>query len=321
MLVSNTDAYLLIRDITTGNLSGGGDYPLPVGIGIQGAKNVQIENYTAYSSEVLRVLDSQNIKVRSYRGKNLFFEGAEDSTIENCTSDSIIIKGSMKTKSIFNRSFDVSRDLISASEHCIIRNCSQVGEINLFDVKGCMVENCDFGRSDLWLFNSSDAIFRNITAVNTSLWLNWARKISFENMTFVSSEISLAGSESKDFEPVLNNCTVDGKPVYYYRNQSDLMLDHLDAGHIWLVNCTRPTIRGSKALGIFVMNTRDMILEDSVIDRNGIKLAFSRNCIIRNNIMLNATLNGGITQYTGCHNNIVDNESATKRESMMHGLQ
>ena len=149
MLVSNTDAYLLIRDITTRNLSGGADYSLPVGIGIQGAKNIQIENYTAYSSEVLRVLDSQNIKVRSYRGKNLFFEGARESTIENCTSNRITIKGSMKTNTIFNRSFDVSRDFINTSEHCIIRNCSQVGEIDLFDVKSCMVENCNFERSGL----------------------------------------------------------------------------------------------------------------------------------------------------------------------------
>jgi parallel beta-helix repeat protein len=196
-----------------------------------------------------------------------------------------------------------------------------VGEINLFDVKGCMVENCDFERSDLWLFNPSDVIFRNITAVNTSLWLNWARKISFENVTLVNPEISLAGSDSKDFEIELKNCTVDGKPVYFYRNQSDLMLDNLDAGYIWLVNCTRPRIRGSKALGIFVMNSSDMILEDSVIDRNGIKLAFSRNCIIRNNIMLNATSNGGIIQYTGCHNNTVDHESATQRKNLVHGPQ
>ena len=78
MLVRNTDAYLLIRDSTTENLSGSDDYPLPIGIGIQGAKNVQIENYTAYSGEILRVSDSQNIKVRNYRGRNLFFEGAKE---------------------------------------------------------------------------------------------------------------------------------------------------------------------------------------------------------------------------------------------------
>ena len=320
MLIRNTDAYLLIRDIATGNLSGGVDYPLPVGIGIQGAKNVQIENYTAYGSEVLRVLDSQNIKVRSYRGKNLFFEGARESTIENCTSDSIIIKGSMKTKSIFSRSFDVSRDLINASEHCIIRNCSQLGEIDLFDVRSCMIENCNFERSGLWLFNPSDVTFRNITAVNSSLWLNWARNISFENVTLVNPDISLAGSESKDFEIELKNSTVDGKPVYYYRNRSDLMLDKLDAGYIWLVNCTKSSIRGSKALGIFVMNSSNMILEDSVIDRSGIKLAFSQNCIIRNNLMLNATSDGGIIQYAGCHNNTVDRESATLGKSTMHSL-
>jgi hypothetical protein len=178
-----------------------------------------------------------------------------------------------------------------------------VGEIDLFDVKGCVIENCCIEGNGLWLFNPVDVIFHNITAINTTLWLNWARKISFENMTLVNTEISLAGSESKDFEPALKNCTVDGKPIYYYQNRSDLVLDNLDAGHIWLVNCSRPRISNSKALGVFVINSSNMIIENTEIDRSGVKLAFSRNCLFLNNRMLNQTSDNAMTQYTGCYNN------------------
>jgi hypothetical protein len=297
MLVSNTNANIVIKDITTSNLSGSNDYPYAIGIDIQETKNVQIENYTALTGEALHVSDSQNIRVKDYKGRNLFFEGVNGSTIENCTSDNIVIKGQWNRNLFFYNVLDMSKELMNDSENCSIRNCNHVGEIDLFEVNDCLIENCRIEGNGLWLLDATNVIFRNITLVNATLSINWGRKIIFENMTLIKSDISLEGSESKDFEAELRNCTVDGRPIYYYQNRSDLTFDNLDAGLIWLVNCSRSRINSSKVLGIVVINSRDVFIENSEIDQSGVKLAFSQNCMILNNTLLNTTSKKGIIQY------------------------
>lgn len=308
ILVSNIDANIIIRNIATENLGLSNNFLNPIGICIQGSRNVQIENYTAHSGEILRVSDSQNIKVKDYRGRNLFFEGVNESTIDNCTSDNIIIMGSMISWLELNDSSNILKNLKINSENCFIKNCKRVGEMDLFDAKKCVIENCHIEDGNLWLVNPTDLIFRNITAVNSTLRFDWAQKIAFENMSLAKSEISMEGYESENFQPKLSNCTVDGKPIYCYQNRSNLMLDNFDAGHIWLVNCPRSRINSSKLFGVFVINSSNVIIENSKIGRDGINLAFSKNCIILNNTMPNSITNGGITQYTGCHNNTINHK-------------
>ena len=110
----------------------------------------------------------------------------------------------------------------------------------MFDAEDCSVENCSVENVGLWMMNAKNVTFRDSTVTNATLSIDWSRKINFENVTLVNSDISLAGSVPEDYAIEMRNSTVDGKPIYYYENQSNLKLKNLNAGHIWLVNCPDP---------------------------------------------------------------------------------
>ena len=93
IMITNTDANMVLKDITVESLGVRDQSSIPVGIGMQNAKNVRIENCTALGGALFRIANSQNIQIKNNKARNFFFEGVKDSTIENCTSDCITIKG------------------------------------------------------------------------------------------------------------------------------------------------------------------------------------------------------------------------------------
>ena len=133
------------------------------------------------------------------------------------------------------------------------------------------------------MMNAKNVTFRDSTVTNATLSMDWSKKINFENVTLVNSDISLAGSVPEDYAIALRNSTVDGKPIYYYENQSDLKLENLNAGHIWLVNCPGSVVDSVDALGIFVINSDDVAIKNSQVEGAGVNLAFSKDCVISNN--------------------------------------
>ena len=141
------------------------------------------------------------------------------------------------------------------SQRCIIKNCNRVEEIDVFDAEDCSVENCSVENVGLWMMNANNVTFRNSTLTNATLSMDWSRKINFENTTLINSDISLGGSVPHDYAISFRNSTVDGKPIYYYENQRELKLENLNAGHIWLVNCSGSVVNNVFALGIFVINS------------------------------------------------------------------
>ena len=92
-MITNTNANLVLKDITVESLGVRDRSSLPVGIGMQNARNVRLENCTALGSALFRIANSQNISVKNNKARNFFFEGVKDGMIENCTSDCIMIKG------------------------------------------------------------------------------------------------------------------------------------------------------------------------------------------------------------------------------------
>jgi len=314
IMIANTDAYIVLKDITIENLSVRDQSSLPVGIGMQNAKNVLIENCTALSGELFRIANSQNIQVRNNRARNLYFEGVNDSTIENCTSDCIMIKGGLSP--YFNKFFGPSRDVINESfkslpdtmvrsQRCIVRDCSQLKEIALFNAEDCRIQNCSVENVGLWMMNAKNVTFCDSAITNATMSMDWSRKINFENITLVNSDISLGGSVPEDYAIALRNSTVDGKPIYYYENQSDLKLENLNAGHIWLVNCSGSEVNSVNAHGVFVINSDGVVIRNSQVDGAGVNLAFAKNCVISNNRLTDKKSKNGILQYAVCNNNTV----------------
>ena len=314
ILVTNTDAPMILRDITVESLGVKKRSSPPVGIGMQNAKNVLIENCTARGGALFRIANSQNIRVKNNTARNFYLEGVNDSLIENCTSDCITIKGGL-SPFYFNRftnpfSADYNDSLLGqpedtmvGSERCIVKNCNRVKEINVFDAEDCSVENCSVENVGLWVMNANNVTFRNSAVTNATLSMDWSRKINFENVTLINSDISLGGSVPEDYAITLRNSTVDGKPIYYYENQRELKLENLTAGHIWLVNCSGSVVDNVNALGIYIISSDGVAVKNSQVDGAGVNIAFSKDCVISNNILTNEKSKNGILQYAVCSNN------------------
>jgi hypothetical protein len=152
------------------------------------------------------------------------------------------------------------------------------------------------------MMNANNVTFRNSTVANATLSMDWSKKIDFENVTLINSDVSLGGSVPEDYAIRLRNSTVDGKPIYYYENQPQLKLENLNAGHIWLVNCSGSEVNGVNALGIFVINSDGVAIKNSQVEGNGVNLAFSDDCVISNNRLTDKKSRDGILQYAVCKN-------------------
>jgi hypothetical protein len=313
IMVTDTDANLVLKDITVESLGVRNRSSNPVGIGMQNARNVRLENCTALGSTLFRIANSQNISVKNNKAKNFFLEGVEDSTIENCISDCIMIKGGL-SPFYFNKFFGPSRDVTNesflglpdtmvSSQRCIIKDCKQLKEIALFNAIDCSIQNCSVENVGLWMMNARNVTFRDSSVTNATLSMDWSRRINFENVTLVNSDISLGGSVPEDYAIALRNSTVDGKPIYYYENQSDLKLKNLNAGHIWLVNCSGSEVNSVNTLGVFVINSDGVVIKNSQVDGDGVNLAFSNDCVISNNRLTDKKSKEGILQYAVCNNN------------------
>ena len=311
-MIADTNVSMVLKDIIVESRGGGvrDQSSLPVGIGMQNAKNVRVENCTALGSALFRIANSQNIQAKNNTVRNFFFEGVKDGMIENCTSDCIMIKGMLspfyfnKLKDFHNDTFSsLPRDTMVGSQRCTIKDCNRLKEIDLFDAEDCSIENCSVENVGLWMMNAKNVTFRDSTVTNATLSMDWSKKINFENVTLVNSDISLGGSVPEDYAITLRNSTVDGKPIYYYENQADLKLENLDAGHIWLVNCPGSEVNSVNALGIFVINSDGVAIRNSQVEGDGVNLAFSKNCVINNNRLTDKNSKNGVLQYAVCNNN------------------
>jgi len=145
----------------------------------------------------------------------------------------------------------------------------------------------------------------------------------------------------EDFIHTISNNTVDGKPLYYYKNQQDFVVPD-DAGQVILANCTNVTVSNTyfsygdfpvilgfcsnciienlsvenTAGEIILFNSCDNLVQNNVVVRSlhGICLDYkSNNNIVRNNEVIDNWI--GISILTGSSNNQVhDNLVHDSRE-------
>jgi hypothetical protein len=192
---------------------------------------------------------------------------------------------------------------VVSSERCAIKNCNRVKEIDLFNAEDCIVENCSVDDVGLWMMNVKNTTFRNTTVANGTISLDWSKNINFESMTLINSDISLGGSMPEDYAIGFRNSTMNGMPIYCYKDQRGLKLEDLNAGLIWLVNCPGSVVNRVNAMGIYVINSDGVVIENSKIDGDGVNLAFSKDCVISNNRLTGSKSGNGIVQYAVCSNN------------------
>ncbi len=152
----------------------------------------------------------------------------------------------------------------------------------------------------LWLDSSSNIYIANCNLTyldDYGVWFDESINCEMRNTTILSDDYGGIrilwgwGSESKYFNHTIDTSnTVNGKPVYYFYNKTDLVLSGLDAGHITLALCSNITLKDSNATG-----------------GDGVKIAFSSGLNITNN-NLSSNLRSGIQILTSSnYNNITDN--------------
>jgi parallel beta-helix repeat protein len=290
------------------DLSGGYEYLDRISVRIDNAKNVLVEDC---SVEGIEVEDAENILFENCTGEHISFSGVNVGTIKNSEIRSVLVQQKMTPDPFTGGSFDPFNITIEPSQNCLITGCSSF-EIVLLSVEDCLVESCHV--EDGWLMAHSpvNVTFRDNEVVNATLEMNMLSNATFEKMALVEPRIGLLGFSPEHYALDLKNSTADGKEVYYYENQRGFELKNLDAGYVWLVNCSEFRIEAVEAFGIFVVNSSDVTIEGSKIDQGGIHLAFSRDCWISNNTVNNSRARAGIKLDVGCSNNTLRHNVVTK---------
>lgn len=94
---------------------------------------------------------------------------------------------------------------------------------------------------------------------------------------------------SKSFKHKIENNTINGKPLYYYKNQNDFTVP-TNAGQITMLNCSNFTIKNTymnnNDFSMIIAYCHDAVIENnSITDTNGETLLYaSENITIQNNI-------------------------------------
>ncbi len=319
IVIRNTDAHVLIRNCTMGDITGGyyGLYDVK-GIRIDDAKNVSVENCRLLgSSGSLSVTGSENILIENYEGNDLWFNGVKNGRIKNTTSGHILVQQKMVPMPSPGKAPAMPL-VMTPSENCSIQNCTASVEIFLSSPRNCTVE--DSYIKDGWLsaFAPVNTDFRNCTVVNATLEIDMPSNMTLENMTLVDLKaINLAGLnpadlESESYSPLVMDGTANGEAILYYHNQKGLSLKNLKAGYIWLVGCSDAKVEKAETRGVFLINSSDSTIEGS--KTNQIVVAFSKNVLLANNTLRNSSareaikLDAGTGNITLRHNIITKNE-------------
>jgi len=214
--------------------------------------------------------------------------------------------------SFFNNIIDIPNDRIriSGSRNIIYDNTIKntymylSGDSNI--ISGNIITNNYYG---LYLIDSSDNIIYNNSFFNSGL--------------FISFDIFRNN--------ILTNNSVNGKPLVYVYDESNLVLD-ADVGQIILVNCTNITVKNQEIfntfVGIQIWESNACIISDNIVAGNyygiwlhgcnntinassiannycGISLLGDNNTISANTITNNS--DNGIYLYYSDYNNIINN--------------
>jgi len=118
----------------------------------------------------------------------------------------------------------------------------------------------------------------------------------------------------KDYLHTVENNTVNGKPLFYIKNQKDFAIPP-NAGQVILVNCTNITVKNldikNTDFPIILTGCKNCLVENNKIDEidGELILFLSENNTIKNNTVSNG-LHGICLDY-GSKNNIVENNTVT----------
>ena len=178
--------------------------------------------------------------------------------------------------------------------------------------------------SGIRFWSSADNIIKENDISNNLrgiyLWLSSTTNIT--NNNFINNGVFIDGGSSTSHDIPTDNI-VNGKPLYYYKNNNSVNLNGIPVGQLILANCDNATLRNLKInktdAGIEAINCWNITIKDCDLSRNninGICLRSSSNATIENcDIMENKDY--GIYFYSSSNNKLLSsNISYNERDGI-----
>lgn len=238
-----------------------------------------------YIENVVVSADKDNMTIRSERGPGL-------TTVQASNSEDHVFK--IMANSVTINGFNVTGTV----------NYPYSG-IYLDSVEGCSILNntASDNYNGIYLDSSSSNTLENNTASNNEngIFLNFtSNSILSENRMEDNNYNFYAYGNSLDTNIVYANNNVDGKPIYYLVEVSDLEINSSsNAGTLYLIDCKNITVKDltieKEGFGILLYNTTDSKLENNNLTENlyGICLSLSSS-----NTFTGNTVNEGNLEYS-----------------------
>jgi len=199
----------------------------------------------------------------------------ENNTVENCSFGIYIT-------SIFLIDFN------EKTTKTLSRSSSQG---NIF-INNLIINNY---RGLIFYLSDSNSVLNNtiVSEQRFGLTLSRCKNNIIKNNKFIGNGIEIDGTDLNHFVHVIQDNTINGKPIYYYNKQNDFNVPS-DAGQIIIVDCQKININKVKIsdapTALLIAFSSLIVIENCEISSNyqGLILFYSYYCsIIKNNFIEN----------------------------------
>jgi parallel beta-helix repeat protein len=158
-------------------------------------------------------------------------------------------------------------------------------------IENNICENNDYG---IYLNSSSNNVLSNNSFQNNDLgiYLFYSGNNNLSNNTFENCGIVIYGGVSDCNSHLIENNWVNGKPVYYYKDNTGVTVP-TDAGEVILANCSSAIVRNmdisNTSVGVELAHTENSVIENSNLSSStmGIFVYGSGNNTVKNNTCMN----------------------------------
>ena len=232
-----------------------------------------------------------------------------------------------------------------------IRNSSGYTGVKIYNANNSKISNCNISNNYygvLISFSYNNSIYNcdindngygialgysyNNSIYNCNINNNWINGIEMDysynnpiyNCNFINDGIYIWGDTLSHFIHNIYNNIINGKPLLYYKNENNVVLDGIEAGQIILVNCSNFEIKNmnisNSSMGIETAYSNKINIYNCNISNNygyGIELGYSYNNSIYN-CNINSTVAG--IELWHSNNNPIYNCNISNNNNYDYGI-
>lgn len=185
---------------------------------------------------------------------------------------------------------DAGIHVSGTSSHFVVRNCTLTltTEYGLYGIRfeylvNGRIENCSISqkRKGIHIGSSLDCFINNSLISNNTIGIH----LDASNVTITNSDLEWNGFEIDKFgNYTMEGVTVNGKPIGFFRNQSDINIDGYAYGQIILAECMNISLSG----GVFHYTSF------------GVQILYSLNCTVQNADIIGSYIGIDVQRSDGC---------------------